>query len=86
MIDYHDFCTKNSSKSYREKYHIGPLWINAATCNKCGDYIRSRNRHDMVWCSCENVAVDGGSHYAKRSFKTYDFENHIEFFNDTKGE
>lgn len=85
-IDYHDFSTKDMPKSARDRYNIGDLWINAATCNKCGDYIRSKNRHDMVSCKCGNVMVDGGSCYAKRNYETLEFENHIELFDDVKGE
>ena len=32
-------------------------------CKKCGDIIQSKHRHDMVWCSCHSVAVDGGTDY-----------------------
>lgn len=41
---------------------------NAAECGECGDVIESRHRHDFVWCSCGNLAVDGGLDYAKRLF------------------
>jgi len=43
--------------------------VNAIKCPKCGDTIYSRSRHDMHWCSCQNVAIDGGSDYVKLSFK-----------------
>lgn len=87
VTDYHDFCTKDTSKETREEYFIGPIWINACTCNKCGDYIRSKNKHDMVWCSCKNVAVDGGSWYAKRNFVEADsYTDHTEYFSDVDPE
>lgn len=41
---------------------------NAARCLDCGDVIESKHRHDFRWCSCENVAVDGGRSYLKRCF------------------
>ena len=39
---------------------------NSAICNKSGDHIESKHRHDFVWCSCKSVAVDGGKDYLKR--------------------
>lgn len=45
------------------------LITNQIMCKWCGDVITSKNVHDMVWCSCGTVAVDGGNEYAKRSFK-----------------
>lgn len=34
--------------------------VKAAKCKKCFDIIYSRANHDMHWCSCHSVAVDGG--------------------------
>jgi len=39
--------------------------VNVILCNKCGDKIYSRARHDFRWCSCKSVAVDGGFDYLK---------------------
>lgn len=36
-------------------------------CKKCGDIIESKSRHDMVWCKCGSVAIDGGNNYIKIS-------------------
>lgn len=36
---------------------------NRARCKKCGDIIESRYTHEMVWCSCRTIAVDGGHSY-----------------------
>lgn len=36
-------------------------------CRKCRDVIQSKHRHDMVWCKCGAIAVDGGSDYTKIS-------------------
>lgn len=41
--------------------------VNALECLDCGDIIYSRTRHDMRWCSCGKVAVDGGIDYFKWS-------------------
>mgnify|MGYP003300183423 CR=1 FL=1 len=42
---------------------------NSIQCNYCGDIIESLHRHDLKWCRCGTVAVDGGKSYLKRSFK-----------------
>lgn len=42
---------------------------NKIRCDKCGDVIESKHKHDAVWCSCHSVGVDGGHYYLKRMFK-----------------
>lgn len=39
---------------------------NQARCNQCKDIIESEDRHDFKWCSCGNLAVDGGHDYLRR--------------------
>lgn len=78
--DYLNFVTKSSTKEQREKYFIGDVYINAALCKKCGDYIRSKNKHDYRTCSCGAVSVDGGSHYARRVGNPEDYFDIIENF------
>lgn len=39
---------------------------NSAECLKCGDKIESTHVHHFQWCSCGNIAVDGGKEYLKR--------------------
>jgi hypothetical protein len=39
--------------------------VECATCKKCGDIIYSRATHDMRWCSCASIAIDGGRDYTK---------------------
>ena len=34
-------------------------------CLKCGDTIESTSRHDLVYCKCGSVAVDGGGDYLR---------------------
>ena len=36
------------------------LTVNAAECFKCEDIIYSRTVHDLRYCSCGEIAVDGG--------------------------
>ena len=39
---------------------------NAIRCNKCGQVIESKHRHDFVMCKCGSVGVDGGHDYLRR--------------------
>ena len=45
---------------------------NRAKCLICGDVIESTYTHDFKWCSCGNLAVDGGHEYIRRCFKERD--------------
>lgn len=38
---------------------------NIMRCRKCGDVIESRYTHEMVWCKCNSVAIDGGKEYQR---------------------
>lgn len=82
--DYHNFCHRGSDQAWRDKFHIGDIYVNAAICGVCNYFIRSKNRHDYVLCSCGATAVDGGSWYIKRSFKTPNYVDVIEMFNDVE--
>lgn len=89
MIDYHDMCNIDTPQDERRAKNIGDIWINAATCNNCGSYIRSKNRHDFVTCECGAVSVDGGSWYAKRTFDATSvggYTDEIIMFEDVDGE
>lgn len=67
----------------RRKNNTGDILCNGAVCKKCGDFIRSNNRHDFVTCSCGNISVDGGSWYGKIVFKEPDsFVNVIVNYDD----
>lgn len=46
--------------------------IDAIQCNKCGDTIFSRARHDYRSCSCGECFVDGGFDYMRVGFKDKD--------------
>ena len=43
--------------------------VAAIKCKHCGDTIYSRAHHDFRWCSCGEIAIDGGTNYVKISFK-----------------
>lgn len=47
---------------HREKKII----VNKIQCQHCLDIIESTSPHDMKWCSCHRVAIDGGKEYLKR--------------------
>jgi hypothetical protein len=86
VVDYHDFTTKDMPVAERRQLGVGDLWINAAQCLKCGDTVRSQNRHDFVSCSCGALSVDGGSWYARRSFSgsPEDYRDLSEPFDDVE--
>lgn len=78
--DYQTFTTKDMSVEDRRKLNVGDIWSNAITCKKCGDTIRSMNKHDFRRCSCGAVAVDGGSWYGRRVGNPEDYQEIIEPF------
>lgn len=44
-------------------------------CLECGDIIESKHRHDMMWCSCQGLFIDGGNDYVRvggRNIYNYD--------------
>ena len=42
------------------------LTKNAAKCLNCGAVIESKHLHDLVWCDCHSIFVDGGLLYLRR--------------------
>lgn len=81
MTDYQTFTTKGMLVADRRKLDVGDIWANTIKCKKCGDVIRSKNRHDMVYCSCGSVFVDGGSWYQRCGGKDPDqIESMIEYY------
>lgn len=65
---YHKQFPIDTPKEVRNKHNVGDIFWNKAKCLKCGETISSGHVHDFVRCSCGNLAVDGGSFYAKRMF------------------
>lgn len=63
--DYHDFTKKNTPQEIRRHLNVGDIWMNKVQCNKCKDIVVSLNRHDMQYCGCGAVFVDGGSWYGR---------------------
>ncbi len=82
-FDYHNVTDIDTPHRERRVRNIGDIYINQATCAKCGDTIRSKHRHDYVKCKCGAIAVDGGSWYSRRSGLPDDFKEHkIVLYND----
>ena len=44
--------------------------VNGVICASCGNFIYSRARHDMHYCSCGETFIDGGGAYMRVGFKT----------------
>lgn len=44
------------------------ILVNKIKCNRCGDIIESKSRHDFVICKCGCCSVDGGTDYIRRCF------------------
>lgn len=42
------------------------IYRNIIKCKKCGDIIESKNIHDMKWCKCGAIGIDGGKDYLRR--------------------
>ena len=43
---------------------------NSVRCLVCGEHIESQHRHDFKFCGCGNVAVDGGTDYRRRVYRS----------------
>ena len=41
---------------------------NRIRCKHCGDVIESETVHDLKYCSCGTVFVDGGHDYLRRGY------------------
>ena len=52
-------------KAARPKSKKKHITVNAIQCGFCRDIIFSRANHDMRWCSCGAVAIDGGFDYCR---------------------
>jgi len=83
-IDYMNMVTRSSTKAQRDKLFIGDVYINALVCKLCGDYIRSKNKHDFKYCSCGKSGIDGGSHYQRLLGEPENYIAIYEKFIDTK--
>lgn len=51
--------------------------VDGLKCKKCGYIVYSRARHDMRYCECKAVAIDGGRDYLKVTGNLEDFEQVI---------
>lgn len=60
---------KPRKRQYYSVFVKRELHVRVAECPLCGDIVYSRCRHDMRWCTCNNVYVDGGIDYFKYGWK-----------------
>ena len=83
MTDYQEFTKKTTPKDERRNLDVGDIWSNSIQCLDCLDIIRSKNRHDMVYCKCEAVFVDGGSWYQRCGGKDLSkIKSLVEYYDD----
>ena len=73
IIDYQKFTTIDTPKAERQKVGVGDIWANQIQCTKCGEVIRSKNRHECRMCKCGACGVDGGSVYCRRVGESEDW-------------
>lgn len=45
---------------------------NSIRCKKCGDIIESISVHDLVYCRCKAVFIDGGHLYQRVGYESKD--------------
>lgn len=86
VTDYHYLLSKWVSEKARKEFNTGDIWINAAVCLECREYIRSMNQHDFKTCTCWNLSVDWWSQYNRRCFKNWkdSYIDCIELFTNIK--
>ncbi len=85
ITDYQDFTTIDTPEEKRRELNVGDIWSNSIKCGFCSDVIRSKNRHNMVYCSCGKTFVDGGSWYRRYGGEGFDkIEFLTEYYNDAK--
>jgi hypothetical protein len=48
---------------------------NAIRCLRCQTVAESKHRHDLQYCTCGSVFVDGGKSYLRRGFPSGKPEN-----------
>jgi hypothetical protein len=51
-------------------------------CKTCGDVIQSLHRHDLKWCKCGNIFVDGGTDYLRCGWPSGALEDHVEILDE----
>lgn len=55
---------------------------NRLRCKKCGDIIESFSVHDLKYCKCGAIFVDGGREYARYGGELEDIEDLSEITDD----
>lgn len=39
--------------------------VNKVRCKKCNDIIESKHTHDLQYCKCKSIYIDGGTDYQR---------------------
>ncbi|MEI3612254.1 DUF7695 domain-containing protein [Pseudogracilibacillus sp. SO30301A] len=39
--------------------------VNSVQCKKCNDIIESKHTHDLQYCKCKSIYIDGGTDYQR---------------------
>lgn len=55
---------------------------NKAKCKKCNSIVESESRHDLNYCQCGSIYVDGGLDYLRRGGDLENIEDLSEFHDD----
>lgn len=58
------------------------ITTNKVRCDLCQDEIESTYTHDFKWCSCGNVAVDGGKEYMRRLYQNKEAYTDLSIYNN----
>lgn len=66
MNKIQQMCPIDTHSTERRKINVGDIFSNAIMCKQCGETIESAHRHDMKYCGCGSVFVDGGTWYKRR--------------------
>ncbi|WP_010170778.1 DUF7695 domain-containing protein [Bacillus coahuilensis] len=53
--------------------------VNRVKCKKCGSIIESKYTHDLQYCKCRSIYIDGGTEYQRYGWKGGKAEDWIDF-------
>ena len=73
---------RQKTKYFKEEISTRRIKTNKIKCRKCGDIIESTYTHDLKYCECGAVAVDGGHDYLRRVGNPEDWEDFSDYTDD----
>ncbi|MFB1052258.1 hypothetical protein [Paraliobacillus sp. JSM ZJ581] len=56
--------------------------VNKVRCKKCNDIIESKYIHDMQYCKCKSIYIDGGKEYQRCGWKSGKQDDYIDDYID----